>query len=133
MRVFLDSVIIIYYLDYTGDFQARVANRLAACHAAGDEVTINDLVRMECRVDPIRKGDNLRLARFDGFFTHPDVHVAPITTAVFDRATQIRAAHGYKTIDSINLAAAAEVNCDVFLTNDTQLSGFPDIAVEILH
>jgi predicted nucleic acid-binding protein len=116
MRVFLDSVIIIYYLDHTGDFQAQAAKRLAACHAAGDEIAINDLVRMECRVDPIRKGDSLRLARFDGFFSHPDVYVVPITAAVFDRAAQIRAAHGYKTIDSIN-----------------QLSDFPDIAVEILH
>jgi hypothetical protein len=70
MRVFLDSIIIIYYLDHTGNFQARAANRLSACHAAGDEVAINDVVRMECRVDPIRKGDNLRLARFDGFFSH---------------------------------------------------------------
>jgi predicted nucleic acid-binding protein len=133
MRVFLDSVIIIYYLDHTGKFQARAANRLAACHAAGDEVAVSDLVRMECRVDPIRKGDNVRLTRFDGFFTRPDVHIVPITTVVFDRATQIRATHGYRTIDSINLAAAAEADCNLFLTNDTQLSGFPDIAVEILH
>jgi hypothetical protein len=60
MRVCLDSVIIIYYLDHTGHFQARAGKRLAACHAAGDEIAINDLVRMECRVDPIRKGDSLR-------------------------------------------------------------------------
>jgi len=90
-------------------------------------------VRMECRVDPIRKGDNLRLARFDGFFVRPDVQVVPITTAVFDRATQVRATHGYKTIDSINLAAAVEASCSLFLTNDTPLSGFPDITVEILR
>jgi predicted nucleic acid-binding protein len=73
------------------------------------------------------------LARFDGFFSHPDVQVVPITPAVFDRAAQIRATHGYKTLDAINLAAAAEANCDLFLTNDTQLSGFADITVEILH
>ena len=133
MRVFLDSVIIIYYLDHSGDFQARAAARLAACHAAGDEVAVSDLVRMECRVDPIRTGDNIRLARFDGFFTRPDVLRMPITTVVFNRATQIRATHGYKTIDSINLAAAAEGGCNLFLTNDTQLSDFPDITVEILH
>jgi predicted nucleic acid-binding protein len=68
MKVYLDSVIIIYYLDHAGAFQVRAANRLAAFHAAGDEIVVSDLVRMECRVDPIRKGDNMRLARFDGFF-----------------------------------------------------------------
>ena len=87
---------------------------------------------MERRVDPIRKGDTLRLARFDGFFAHPDVQVVPITTTVFDRATQVRAAHGYKTIDAINLAAAVEASCNIFLTNDAQLTGFRDITVELL-
>jgi predicted nucleic acid-binding protein len=133
MKVYLDSVIIIYYLDHVGDFQVRAARRLAALHAAEDEIVISDLVRMECRVDPIRKSDNIRLARFDGFFVRPDVQVVPITTAVFDRATQVRATHGYKAIDSINLAAAVEAGCGLFLTNDALLSGFPDITVEILR
>jgi hypothetical protein len=71
MKVYLDSVIIIYYLDHVGDFQVRAARRLAALHAAEDEIVISDLVRMECRVDPIRKSDNIRLARFDGFLSVP--------------------------------------------------------------
>jgi hypothetical protein len=44
----------------------------------------------------------------------------------------VRATHGYKMIDAINLAAAVEANCNIFLTNDAQLSGFQDITVEIL-
>lgn len=132
MKVYLDSVILVYFLDHVGHFQVRAATRLAALQAAGGAIAVSDLVRMECRVDPIRKGDNVRLARFDGFFAHPDVEVLPINTAVFDRATQIRASHNDKTVDSINLAAALEGGCDVFLTNDLQLSRFPDLTVEIL-
>jgi predicted nucleic acid-binding protein len=44
----------------------------------------------------------------------------------------VRAAHGYKTIDAINLAAAVEASCNIFLTNDAQLTDFRDITVEIL-
>jgi predicted nucleic acid-binding protein len=132
MKVYLDSVII-YYLDHDGDFQVRTARRLAVLHAVGDEIVVSDLVRMECRVDPIRKGDDLRLARFDGFFVRPDVQVVPLAAAIFDRATQVRATYGYRTIDAINLAAAVEAGCGLFLTNDTPLSGFPDITVEILR
>jgi predicted nucleic acid-binding protein len=132
MKVYLDSVILVYYLDHVGDFQTRAATRLSALRVAGDGIAVSDLVRMECRVDPIRKGDNVRLARFDGFLVHPDVEIVPINTAVFDRATQIRASHNYKAVDSINLAAAIEGGCDEFLTNDLQLSGFPDLTVEIL-
>lgn len=132
MKIYLDSVILVYYLDHVGAFQVRAANRLGALYAVGDTVAVSDLVRMECRMDPIRAGDTARLARFDGFFSRPDVQKVPITTGVFDRATQIRAVHGYKSIDSINLAAAVEGGCHTFLTNDLQLRGFPDVTVEIL-
>ena len=57
---------------------------------------------------PLRLGDTLKLALFDSFFSQPDVQCVPLTTAVFDRATSIRAQHGFKTVDSINLAAAVE-------------------------
>lgn len=99
---------------------------------ARDEVVVSDLVRMECRVGPLRSGDALRLAKFDGFFARPDVRIAPMTPAVFDRATEIRARHGFKTPDSIHLAAAVESGCDCFLTHDSRLSTFPDLVVEIL-
>jgi predicted nucleic acid-binding protein len=132
MRVYLDSVIIIYFLDHLGPLQVRAASRLAAIQTAGDQVAVSDLVRLECRVDPVRKGDVKRLAAFDGFFTHPDVVLLPLDSAVFNRATEIRATHGFKTMDSINLAAAVEGNCYVFLTNDARLAGFPDLTVEIL-
>jgi len=40
--------------------------------------------------------------------------------------------HKFKLGDSIHLAAAVEAGCDRFLTNDTRLSKFPDITVEVL-
>lgn len=132
MTVFCDSVILIYFLDHIGPLQGRAANRLAALRAAGDRVAVNDLVRMECRVVPVRLQDNLRLAAFDSFFRQPDVQVLSLNAAVFDRATEIRARHAYKTADAINLAAAVVHGCDRFLTHDAQLRGFPDITVEML-
>jgi predicted nucleic acid-binding protein len=132
MLIYCDSVILIYFFDHVGALQVRAANRLAAIHTAGDRIAVSDLVRMECRVMPVRLGDTTKLALFDSFFTQPDVLSVPLITAVFDRATHIRAQHGFKTIDAINLAAAVEHGCDRFLTNDVQLSRFPDITVEIL-
>ena len=62
---------------------------------------------------------------------------------MYARASAIRSGHNYPAIsptppkryglaDALHLAAAIESGCDVFLTNDDQLSGFPDIAVEVL-
>jgi predicted nucleic acid-binding protein len=69
---------------------------------------------------------------FDGFFDLPDVRLAPLTSAVYDRATVIRAKHGIKTLDAIHLAAAVEGGGGLFLTNDIRLSSLSDMTVEVL-
>jgi predicted nucleic acid-binding protein len=132
MLIYCDSVILIYYFDHAGAFQLRAANRLAALRAAGDQMAVSDLTRLECRVKPMRLGNSISLAQYDHFFLQPDVQSVPLTSAVYDRATVIRALHGFKTMDAIHIAAAAEAGCDRFLTNDTRLNGFPDIIVEVL-
>jgi predicted nucleic acid-binding protein len=132
MPIYLDSAILIYYLDGIGSFQTRAANRLIALRGAGDQVAVSDLTRLECRVKPIQLGDTLRLSKFDGFFDLPDVRRVPLTTSVYDQATVIRATHRIRTLDAIHLAAAVQGGCDIFLTNDTRLSSFHDLAVEVL-
>jgi predicted nucleic acid-binding protein len=130
--VYCDSTIPIYLLDTVGPFNVRAAARTAAMRAAGDVAAFSDLTRLECRLKPIRLGATKALADFDAFFLRPDVRFIPITTAAFDRATQIRAAHTFKLGHSLNLAAATESHCDRFLTNDARLSAFTDIPVEVL-
>jgi predicted nucleic acid-binding protein len=131
MLVYCDTVILIYYFDFVGPFQVRAANRLAAL-GPGDRLAVSDLVRLEYRVGPMAAGDPARLNAFDAFCSRPDAILVPITTAVFDRATAIRAVHKFRLGDSIHLAAAVEAGCDLFLTNDHRLSAFPDIPVEVL-
>jgi predicted nucleic acid-binding protein len=132
MLVYCDSVILMYFFDHTGPFNVRATARLAALAVAEGRLAISDLVRLEYRVKPLKDGDTTKLALFDAFCGRPDVQVVPITKAVFDRATAIRAAHNFKLGDSLHLAAAAEAGCDRFLTNDTRLSAFTDIPVEVL-
>jgi predicted nucleic acid-binding protein len=132
MLIYCDTMILVYYFDHTGPFNVRAMNRLAVLATAGDQIAVSDLVRLECRVKHVQTSNQAKLAVFDAFFAHPDVRVVPITTAVFDRATMIRAMHQYKLGDSLHLAAAVEASCNRFLTNDARLSAFPDITVEVL-
>src|SRR5438132_14409435 len=98
MLVYLDSVIVIYIFDHTGSFQSRAIARLAESMAALDRFAISDLTRLECRVRPIRLGDLDRLSEFDRFFARPDVTMVPLSAAVIDRATGIRARQGVKPL-----------------------------------
>ncbi|MCI0358231.1 MAG: PIN domain-containing protein [Planctomycetaceae bacterium] len=132
MLVYCDSVILMYFFDHTGPLNVSATDRLAALAAAKDGIAVSDLVRLEYRVKPLKNCDNLKLTLFDAFCGRPDVEVVPITTAVFDRATVIRAANNFKLADSLHLAAAVEAGCDRFLTNDKRLLSFTGIPVEVL-
>lgn len=132
MLIYCDSVILIYFYEHTGPLNVRAANRLASLAAAGDRIAASDLSRLECRVKPIRLGNAGTLTIYDGFFSRPDVRLVPINSAVFDRATMIRAIHSFSLADSLHLAAALEGGCGLFLTNDVRLNKFPDLSIEVL-
>ncbi len=132
MRVYCDSVILIYNFEGTKLFQTRATSRLAAMWQAGDILAISDLVRLECRMQPIRTENDQLLAVYDNLFVQPNVELLPITTAVFDRATIIRAKHNFRLADALHLAIAMEAHCDSFLTNDFRLTTCTDIVVEVL-
>lgn len=132
MLIYCDSMILIYLLDSVGPFNVRAAARMAALRAAGDVAVFSDLTRLECRIKPIKLGATTALAGIDAFFIRPDVRHVPITTAVFDRATLIRAAYNFMLGDSLHLAAAVEARCDRFLTNDARLSESTGVPVEVL-
>jgi predicted nucleic acid-binding protein len=130
--VFLDASVVIYIVQQPPVWGPKAAARLAALKASGDQPAVSDLVRMECRVVPLKTGDSTLLSDFTAFFTAGNIQVFPVTAAVCDRASAIRAAHGFKPLDSLPLAAAVENGCGLFLTGDLRLSRFTGVTVEVL-
>lgn len=86
LLVFVDANILIYHLESTPNLGARASARLAAIRAAGGQVVISDLIRLECRVGPLKLGDGSLLSLYDRFFAIPSVRVAALTPAVCDPA-----------------------------------------------
>ena len=72
------------------------------------------------------------LADFEHFLAAPQLLQIDLPRMVYERATHIRAQHRFKLGDSLHLAAAVEGGCQRFLTNDTRLNVFTDLAVEVL-
>lgn len=132
MLIYLDTNIVIYLIERPAGWGSRAIARIATARASADDLVVSDLVRLECRVRPTALGDLTTLAQFDAFFAATDVTVQTLTTAICDRATLIRAQYRFRTPDALHLAAAVEAGCQVFLTNDTRLSAFPDLTVEVL-
>ena len=59
------------------------------------------LARLECRAKPMRDGDHALLGRYDSLFGASRVAVHDVSAKVIDRATELRARHGFKSPDAI--------------------------------
>jgi hypothetical protein len=106
--------------------------------AAGHRFAISDLTKGECLVKPLGVGNGPLLLDFDRFFLAPNLVVVLLSTTTYQRAARIRGTYRYVSgkrysfPDALHLAAALEIGCDSFLTNDHRLAGFPEIVVDVL-
>jgi uncharacterized protein len=134
MIVCLDADCVIYFVEQNPMWGPRVAARLAALQAAGNDVAVSDLARTECLAGPLAQGNSAVVADYQGFFGDPAIRTLPLTAAVCERAARLRAASGFrlKVPDCLHLAAAIEHGCGLFLSHDDQLRQCTAIPVEIL-
>ena len=126
MRLYLDAAPVIYLIEENEDYVGIVDQILEKSDV---ELIASDLTRLECRIKPIQENNQELLKDYDEFFSDVVSKIVPLSRDVIDRATEIRSEHGFKTPDSIHLAAAVVLNCDQFLTNDLRLKKFTDIKI----
>lgn len=118
MRIYLDSCIVIYYIERHADFFQKIDQRFTD---KGEIWLTSDLCRLECQVQPTRQRDEQRLALYRKFFASTDLGIIPFTRQVFDLAIDLRAQHNLKTPDALHLAAAIVGGCHEFWTQDHRL------------
>ena len=90
------------------------------------------IARLESRVLPVRTQNQRLLEHYEYLFFRSGLRVLAITPQVIERATAIRASHGFRTPDAIHLATALEAGADAFLTGDRALAKCPGLNVELL-
>jgi len=131
-RIYLDSCIWIYLVEGLADLHEAVQRRLAEVRE--ETLCYSSMTLLECRVQPLRDGDEDLLAIYDEIFTSRNVLHLPIGASTFLQATELRARHGIRTPDALHLAAAVEGGCDELWTNDQRLAaaGGNRIAFEII-
>lgn len=114
MQLYLDSCVLRYALEGYGNLRRHTLDQLQ--HYASDDWVISDLVRLECLLSPMRRGDQMRLLAFRRIFA--DCRIIPLNSEVIDRSAEIRAAAPLPMADAIHLAAAQLGGCEALLTND---------------
>jgi len=131
MRIYLDACVIIYVIEGQPAVRDQIASRIRELgHDHALTILTSRLSRLECRVRPLREAQQGLLELYEAFFAANDLRLLEITASVIERATDLRARHGFRTPDAIHLASAIDDGADLFLTGDLDLRRCGDLAIE---
>ena len=120
-RVFWDTNLFIYLLEDFGPQSDRVAAVRERMLERADELCTSTLTLGEVLVKPAEQGNEALRQRYE------DVLARTARLIAFDRETArryaaIRRNRSIRPPDAIQLACAAQVGVDLFITNDDRLS-----------
>ena len=127
-KVFLDTTPLIYFLDSDINFGEKTKLILEEVISEGKELVTSTITCMEYMVYPYRTGNKDKIEAFFEFTGDCDIPIKAIDVEIAKAAAAIRAKYkDFKAMDSIQLAAAMQSGCDLFLTNDNQLRQFNEL------
>jgi predicted nucleic acid-binding protein len=115
--IYLDTCLLIYLAEAHPRWGEAVA---AAMEASGVPFGISPLVKCECLVGPIKRGDPVLQQAYTELFEQ-FVSLA-IPEPVYLQAAELRARFGLRTPDALHLACAQHHRCDGLWTNDDRLT-----------
>ena len=122
----------IYLVEGSQQIRERIQQGLFAVCADMSEICVSPLTRMECRVLPLRKEDDVVLEKFAVFFNESGVTFLDVNDRVFDLATAFRARKNLKVADALHLATALEGGCTELWTNDKRLAQAAENRIQIV-
>jgi uncharacterized protein len=116
--IYLDSCLAIYLVEGHPRWGRPVSEAMAA--AADDRFGISPLVKCECLVGAIRRGDPVLEQAYLELFER--LVPFPMPEPVYLQAARLRAHFGLRTPDALHLACAQHHRCEALWTNDNRLA-----------
>ena len=124
-RVAVDTAPLIYFVEQHPSYLETVRPIFRAISNGELSGVTSTLTLTELLVHPLDKGRPDLASRYRTLLEKSDhFELASISAAIGTRAAQIRADFGFRTPDALQLATAVVRECDIFLTNDQQLTQY---------
>ena len=121
--VFWDTNLFIYLLEDSGPLAARVASIRERMLERADELCTSTLTLGEVLVKPLEEGRETLRQRYEDILSKA-ARLIPFDRDTARRYSEIRRDRRIRPPDAIQLACAAQVGTDLFITNDDRLSRF---------
>ena len=129
-RVAVDTAVFIYFIEEHPMYLPLVEPLFAEVDAGRRELVTSALTLLEVLVVPYRAGDLQLAERYEAIFSRSrGLRVVDLDRGQLRTAAQIRATHGVRTPDALQLAAAFSERCQVFLTTDRRMPALPGLRV----
>lgn len=118
----VDTSIFVYFIEADPRFLSIVRPLFLAADEGRVVLVTSALTLMEVLVMPYRFGDDRLAARYEALLSAAGgIRLIPIDAGTLRAAARIRAVHGARTPDALQLAAALGAGCTSFVTNDRRL------------
>jgi len=115
--IYLDACLLIYLVEAHPRWAEMVA---AAMESADARFGVSPLVKCECLVGSIKRGDPVLQRAYTEIF---DQFISvSMPEPVYLQAAELRARFGLRTPDALHLACAQHHRCDALWTNDDRLT-----------
>ena len=128
--VALDAAPLIYFAEEHPIFLPKIEPFFVDFAAGAFPIISSTVTLLEVLVLPIRQG-NLKLARaYRDILLHSQgLTLLPVSSAIAERAAQLRAQFRIKTPDALHVATALDAGAGFFVTNDDKLPTIPGIEI----
>jgi predicted nucleic acid-binding protein len=128
--VAIDTAIVIYLMERNETYLPVVRPLFEAADRGGLELVTSAVTLLEVLVVPYRAGDADLAARYEALLTRSrGLTLVDLDRPLLRAAAQLRAVHGVRTPDALQLAAALTRRCGCFLTNDRRMPELPTLPV----
>jgi predicted nucleic acid-binding protein len=130
----LDTAPLIYFIEENSTYLPFVRPFFEAVDHGEFRVTTSVLTLTEVLVHPMRQGDHDLADQYRGILLHASqVTIVPVSETIAEEAAQLRARHGLRTPDAIQMATAIRSGASSFLTNDSRLPAFASLKTLVLN
>ncbi len=119
-RVFWDTNIFIYLFEGQGRLSQEVAALRTRMQTRGDQLLTSTITLGEILVKPIENGDTRLAAKYEKFLEGNSI-LLPFDNRAAIVYARLRADRSLRPPDTMQLACAATVGVDLFITNDARL------------